>query len=197
MFYFGQHIEDGRWVLAAIVLGVGVAYSWGQTYWPNDTIADTNFLHQANTIVPKDELMIVNGAIGPLDFFRVQFYLRSDAQLIHNLTYLRGNDIHAREVWVIGRVRDLPKIEQYGSTALIAESEQAHMEPGSTENFSTWIRARLGMREPAHADIGPEDRLALFRLDFRPDLKRYPPPPVSPMQAMMRKPGPFCGPAPQ
>jgi len=45
---------------------------------------------------------------------------------------------------------------------------------------------------PVRANV---PHLALFHLIFSPDLRRYPPPAVSPMQAMMRQAGPWCGPA--
>jgi 4-amino-4-deoxy-L-arabinose transferase-like glycosyltransferase len=168
-FYHGMWIKDGRWMLAAIVIGVGGGYSWAQTHVRDDTVADTRFLRQdVEAAVPRDKLLAIDASIGPLDFFRVQFYLRADALLLHNPSFLRSDRIHAADVYVVGSVQDLALLKKLGETELIARSP------------------RLPKQNV------PE--LALFHLTFAPDLKRYPPPPVSPMQAMMRQPGPWCGP---
>ena len=168
-FYHGMWTKDGRWMLAAIVIGVGGGYSWAQTHLRDDTVADTRFLQQnVEAIVPKDKLLAIDASIGPLDFFRVQFYLRPNALLLHNPSFLRSDQIHAADVYVIGSVQDQRLLEKFGETELISRSPR-----------------------PPKENV-PE--LALFHLTFSPDLKRYPPPPVSPMQAMMRQPGPWCGP---
>jgi len=156
-------------MLAAIVIGVGGGYSWAQTHLRDDTVADTRFLRQdVEAAVPRDKLLAIDASIGPLDFFRVQFYLRADALLLHNPSFLRSDRIHAADVYVVGSVQDLPLLKKLGKTELIARSPR-----------------------PLKANV-PE--LALFHLTFSPDLKRYSPPPISPMQAMMRQPGPWCGP---
>ncbi|MGD0138151.1 MAG: glycosyltransferase family 39 protein [Tepidisphaeraceae bacterium] len=168
-FYHGMWIKDGRWMLAAIVIGVGGGCSWAQTHLRDDTVADTRFLRQdVEAAVPKDKLLAIDASIGPLDFFRVQFYLRGNALLLHNPSFLRSDRIHAADVYVVGSVQDLPVLKKLGETELIARSPR-----------------------PLKENV-PE--LALFHLTFSPDLKRYPPPAVSPMQAMMRQPGPWCGP---
>jgi 4-amino-4-deoxy-L-arabinose transferase-like glycosyltransferase len=170
-FYIGQWTKDGRLVLAAIAVGVAVVFNLFQTYWPDPNVTDDQFLHRADAMAPRDRPLIVNASVGPLDFFRIQFNLRPTAKLIQNLTYLRGTDIQASDVYVVSRVRDLPDLRPYGEATLVAESTKTRRE------------------------TGPQDRFALFHLTFAPGLKRYPPPAVSPMQAMLRKPGPVCGPA--
>jgi hypothetical protein len=170
IFYHGLWTRNPRWLLAAILLGVGVAFSWGQTWWPNDTVDDTNMLHRVNAIVPADKPLLVNSAVGPLDFFRLQFYLRGDAGLIHNLSYLRSTDLAVPDVYVVGRLHDLSALQTLGEVQVVLQSPHSHLESG------------------------PGDRFALFHLEFAPGLVRFAPPPVSPMQAMQRKPGPWCGP---
>ncbi|MGA2443671.1 MAG: phospholipid carrier-dependent glycosyltransferase [Tepidisphaeraceae bacterium] len=168
-FYHGMSIKDGRWMLAAIVIGIGGGYSWSQTHLRDDTVADTRFLRQnVEAVVPKDKLLAIDASIGPLDFFRVQFYLRPSALLLHNPTFLLGDRIHTADVYVVGSVQDQPLLQKLGKTELISRSSR-----------------------PPKENV-PE--LALFHLTFSRDLKRYPPPAVSPMQAMMRQPGPCCGP---
>jgi hypothetical protein len=168
-FYHGMWIKNGRWMLAAVVIGVGGGYSWSQTHLRDDTVADTRFLRQkVEAVVPKDKLLAIDASIGPLDFFRVQFYLRGSALLLHNPSFLRSDRIRAADVYVVGGIQDLPLLKTMGKTELIARSLR-----------------------PSKQNV-PE--LALFHLTFSPDLRRYPPPAVSPMQAMMRQPGPWCGP---
>jgi 4-amino-4-deoxy-L-arabinose transferase-like glycosyltransferase len=166
----GFHTRNPRWMLAAILIFVGFGYSWGQSVWPDDNVTDTAFLRQADAMVPQNKLLIVNGGIGPLDFFRTQFYLRDSAVLLHNLSFLRGDEIHDPDVYIIGRARDLPAISTLGTADIVTESVKSRRE------------------------TNPLDRFTLFHLVFRADLRRYPTPAVSPMQAMLRKPGPYCGP---
>jgi hypothetical protein len=169
MFYYGMWAKRGRWMLAAILIGVGGLYSWKQTHLRDDTVADTQFLRQdVEAAVPRDKLLAINAAIGPLDFFRVQFYLRGDALLLHNLSFLRSDHIHAPDVFVVGQVADLQPLQSLGTVELVARSSR-----------------------PSKVNVPP---LALFHLIYAADLKRYPPPAVSAMQAMMRQAGPWCGP---
>jgi 4-amino-4-deoxy-L-arabinose transferase-like glycosyltransferase len=168
-FYRGLWIKDGRWLMGAMLIGFGGAFSWQQTHLPDGTVADTRFLREdVEAKVPSDRLLAIDGAIGPLDFFRVQFYLRSDALLLHNLSYLRSDRIHAQDAYVVARVSDVVPLQTLGDVRMLARS---------------WRKSQVNVPQ-----------LALFQLSFKANLTRYPPPPVSPMQAMMRAPGPNCGP---
>jgi 4-amino-4-deoxy-L-arabinose transferase-like glycosyltransferase len=169
LFYSGLSTGRGKWMVAAIVLGFGGAFSWSQTHLRDPTVADTQFLRQdVEAVVPWNKVLAINAAIGPLNFFRVQFYLRSDALLLHNLTYLRSDRIHSSDAYVIGRAEDLPQLKQLGEAQLLSRSTA-----------------------PPRKDT---PSLALFHVTFSPGLRRYPPPEVSVMQAMMREDGPWCGP---
>jgi 4-amino-4-deoxy-L-arabinose transferase-like glycosyltransferase len=168
-FFWGLWTTNGRWMLAAILIGVGAGYSWKQTHLPDGTVADTQFLrHDVEARVPPNQLLAIDAAIGPLDFFRVQYYLRGNALLLHNLSYLRSDRIRSDEVYVVARATDLAPLQTLGETRILA----------------------ISPRTP-QANV---PQLALFHVQFKPNLARYPPPPVSPMQAMMRAPGPNCGP---
>lgn len=168
-FFYGLWTSNGRWMLASILIGVGAGYSWKQTHLPDGTVADTQFLrHEVEQRVPPNQLLAVDAAIGPLDFFRVQYYLRNNALLLHNLSYLRSDRIHADQLYIVARVSDLTSLQSLGEARMVA-------------------------RSPRKPQVNVPE-LALFQLRFKPDLVRYPPPPVSPMQAMMRAPGPDCGP---
>jgi 4-amino-4-deoxy-L-arabinose transferase-like glycosyltransferase len=168
-FYHGLWRKSARWLLASILIGVGGAYSWKQTHLRDDTVADTQFLRQdVEAAVPKDKLLAINAAIGPLDFFRVQFYLRGNALLLHNLSYLRSDQIHSPDAYVVGQVQDLQPLQTLGHAEMVSRS---------------WRPKKVNVPE-----------LALFHLVFTSDLNRYSPPAVSPMQAMSRQAGPWCGP---
>ncbi|MGA3066217.1 MAG: glycosyltransferase family 39 protein [Tepidisphaeraceae bacterium] len=170
MYYHGLLVKRGGWLFAAILLGAGVTYCWGQTYWPDETVPDTQFLRRVNAEVPADKLLTLDAAVGPLDFFRDQFYLRDDTLLLHNLSYLRSNDIHTSEVYVVARLFDQAPLQTLGDVMVIDQSEHSRRQKK------------------------PGQQLALFHLVFKPDLIRYSPPAISPMQAMEREAGPNCGP---
>jgi 4-amino-4-deoxy-L-arabinose transferase-like glycosyltransferase len=168
VFYQGLWANKPRWLLAALLVGFGGAYSWSQTHLRDGTVADTQFLrNDVEAAVPKDKLLAVDAGIGPLDFFRVQFYLRPNAMLLHNLSYLRSNRIGAGDIYVVTQVRDANVLQSMGDVDLVSQSSR-----------------------PAQRDV---PHLGLFHLTFAPGLERFSPPKVSPMQAMMREAGPWCG----
>jgi len=170
LFYVGLSKSNARFLLASLVIGIGGAYSWSQTHLRDETVADTQYIRwNVEDYVPKNEPLAINAAIGPLDFFRVQFYLRPSAILLHNLSYLRSNQIHSSDIYVVTESKDLAALQSLGDAQEISQSPR-----------------------PVRANV---PHLALFHLIFSPDLRRYPPPAVSPMQAMMRQAGPWCGPA--
>lgn len=175
IWYLGVRRQDGRLSMAAVLLGTMVVYGWGQTCLPNGVDADTAFLRRVEASVPQDALLTVNSDLrGDMDFFRNCFYLRRDAVLIHNLSFLRDEKIHEPAVYVVTRARDGADLRELGTVEQVDQSAKTRRE------------------------TSPADRFALFRVTFRPDLTRYPAPApdtVTTIQAMDRKPGPYCGPA--
>jgi len=136
------------------------------------TLADTVFVLRSNNKVPRDAPLFINSDVNTLDFFRLQFYARADAHLLHNLTFLRARDIAAPLVYVITRRRDEAELAKLGRVECVDVSERSHNDAGL-----------------------PAGRFALFRLSFAPDLVRYDRPTnITNMQALSRAPGPFCGP---
>lgn len=156
---------------AACFVGVGFAYCWGQSVLPDIVTQDTAFLRRANAEVPPNEPLYVNSDLaGEMDFFRNQFYLRRSARLLHNLTFLRDRRITAPAVWVVTRYHDIDKLGELGRVEVCDKSTHTR-------------RERY-----------PGDRFTLFRLQFRPDLTRYPAPvDINTLQAMGREKGPYCG----
>ena len=136
--------------------------------------------HQIEATVPRDALLTINADLrGELDFFRIGFYLRDNAHLLHNLTFLRDENIHQPDVYIVTRAKDKPFLETLGAVTQLRQSAHTRRETSSA------------------------DRFTLFHLRFNPDLKRYPLPTyISTVEAMGRqkdahqKDGPFCGPPP-
>ncbi len=178
-------VEIGRWLRAgrktlAVVMGLLlVGYSLGSTFLAartDHTVDDTAFLRRMPGETDKNIPLFINaklGNTGNLDFFRIQFYSRPDAILLHNLSYLRDENIKASKVYVITRARDEAKLRQLGSIVVVDQSVKSHEIPG------------------------PEGRFTLFELTFDPNLARYPAPAnITNLQAMERDKngGPWCGP---
>jgi 4-amino-4-deoxy-L-arabinose transferase-like glycosyltransferase len=186
-FFIGLARGSGRLVMATVLVALLAGYGWGMTFvaaGTDQTVFDTAFLHRARLEVPANAPLFIdaklsgqigkNGKpdVGNLDFFRVQFYSRPDATLLHNLSYLRDENIKANEVYVIARGRDEIKLRELGTPRVIDQSLRSH-------------------------DVsGPGGRITLFALAFDPHLARYPvPTKITSMQAMERdQSGPWCGP---
>jgi 4-amino-4-deoxy-L-arabinose transferase-like glycosyltransferase len=174
LFYVGLSGRRGGVVMASLLLGMVVAYGWAQSIAApssDNTAADMRFLRQVNRLVPSGEPLMINAATYTLDFFRLQFYLPADARLLHNLTFLRDQNITSPQVYVITRARDESALRQLGTVREIVQSEKTRRE------------------------TSPLDRFTLYKLIFDPHLRRYAVPEhIGVMEAMQRKEGPFCGP---
>src|SRR5205823_5107871 len=136
----------------------------------DEVAQDTVFLRQIPSVAgPNAPVWANESVVG--DFYRVLFYLGDRARPIQNLTYLRDQRIRVPELCVVTRAKDAPRLAQLGTVQLLLQSSHARWE------------------------TSPGDRLTLFRVRFYPNLARYPAPAhISPMQAMLREKGPYCGP---
>jgi 4-amino-4-deoxy-L-arabinose transferase-like glycosyltransferase len=176
MFYMGLKRRSATLTFAPVLAGLLLVYCWGETVMPDATSADTAFLQQVGKAVPQDKLLAVNSDLdGEMDFFRNQFYVRADAMLLHNLTFLRDDQLHAADVYVITRASDEAELQTMGRVDTVLQSAKSRREKS------------------------PADRFTLFHVTFRPDLQRYPAPSpdqITTMQAMDRAAGPWCGPKP-
>jgi 4-amino-4-deoxy-L-arabinose transferase-like glycosyltransferase len=127
---------------------------------------DTAFLLQARKMVPGE--ILVNYDDHTLEGFRVLFYLRRNAALLHNFTYLLDQQITDREVYIVARAKHEELLTKLGSAQVLLQSKHTRGE--------SW----------------PGDRWTLFALRFRDDLARLPADKyIRPMQASGRAPGPF------
>ncbi len=182
LFFHGIRHKRPALLMATFVCGLAVTASWAQTFLPDQVTQDTLFLKQIPAANSDHLPLYINSDLhGELDFFRIGFYLPTDAKLLHNLSFLRDERIEATEVLVITRARDRSKLETLGEVQELLQSAKARGEVPPTPKKPT---------PPA-----PEDRFTLFRLTFDPNLRRYPAPTdISTMEAMGRKTGPWCGP---
>ncbi len=173
-FFLGLGRGSGKIALATLLTAIFLIYCWAETFvaaQTDQTIDDTAFLHRVAAEVPIGDRLFINADLGNLDFFRVQFYSRPRAGLVHNLSFLRDDRIHDAQVFVITRAKDESKLRELGEPTVVDQSPRSH------EMTDT------------------PGRLTLFKLTFNPGLVRYLlPPSISNLQAMQREPGPFCGP---
>ena len=178
-FYLGLLRQNGRIVMGTFVTGLALAYCWGHRFIPDRaTQEDTFFLQRVEAEVPRDGLLFINSDLhGELDFFREGFYLRKDARLLHNLTFLRDEKITAASAYVLTREWDEPKLASLGRIEIVDQSTKSRPSQHA-KNLKT-----------------SKERFTLYRLTFDPHLARYPAPThISTMQAMGRLKGPYCGP---
>jgi uncharacterized protein YueI len=178
LFYLGLFHKSGTVIMGTFVAGLAVACCWGQMFIPDMTTQDTLFLHRVEITLPRDAPLFIDADLhGELDFFRNQFYLRNEAKLLHNLTFLRNEKITSPVVYVITREWNAPKLAGLGTAQIVDQSLQSRKSDHAK-------KAKL-----------PLDHFTLYRLTFRPDLARYPVPThITTMQAMGRAKGPYCGP---
>lgn len=171
---FGVHHRQPA-VAAATLFGfLLVIYSVGAAttaHYFDECRHDTEFFQQVRHRVEEEKLpLVVNADLNSMDIFRILFYIGEVARPVHNLTFLRGEDIPSGNVYVLTRGKDRAKLAALGKVREVMQAEQTRREET------------------------PGDRFTLFELDLRVDLVRFPSDRrVSPMQAMDREEGPFIG----
>ena len=131
------------------------------------TAAELALVAKVKELVPPGEPVLINADLGSLGFFRVQYMVRHDQRLLHNLSYLL-DPAYDRPQWYV----------------LTRTADQHYL-------------ARLGeVKTLAAAKVSPKDKtaghnLALFEVTPKAGLKRVEPASVSVLQAMGRAPGPW------
>jgi hypothetical protein len=130
---------------------------------------DYEFFVDARKSLPPGSHLVVNADLHSMDVFRILFYLPG-AEAVHNLTYLRHTAAKHPEVFLITCQRDEAGLKKLGSIERLMQSVQSRRE------------------------ISADFRLGLYRLRFSPEIEiAKEAAPVSPMQAMSRKDGPYLG----
>ncbi len=184
-FVWSLRRGSGTGLTVATLVLLAIGYGWAMTFAAartDHTVDDTAFLARVHDEVPATVPLYIDAKLGPvgnLDFFRLQFYSRPDAVLLHNLSYLRDEEIKSPSVYVIARGPAETALRTLGTVERIDASPDSHE--------ALVGRAKYG-------------NFTLFRLTFDPQLKRYPAPAhITSLQAMERAestdPGPWCGPA--
>ena len=158
-FYHGLETQRAGLVLGTLIAGLAAAFCWGTSVFPDPMRPDTQFLQRTNIAVPAKAPLFIDADLhGELDFFRNQFYVRTDAILLHNLTYLRDDKLTASVVYVITREWNAAKLGSLGNVEIVDQSTKSR--PSSHAK-----KAKL-----------KSDRFTLYRLTFRTNLLRYPAP---------------------
>jgi hypothetical protein len=131
--------------------------------------SDTAFIERTRRAVPADQPIYVKADAHPLNGSWLLFYLGDRATLLHNLTFLRDQDIHEHTLYLVARLSDKDELKQYGASEVI--------------DSSAFTRGQL-------QDC---DRYALFRFTYRDDLERVAASRVriTPCQATGRAKGPY------
>ena len=171
LLFYGFSRRQGVISFAAFISAILVIAMYGYSFvaaYTDQTVEDTKFLQAVKDNVPKGAVLLHNANHrGGMDFFRVMFYIPSEATLIHNETYLLQSKYIGKTVYLIDRSSQEDKLRQYGTIIKISQS----------------IHSR---REDEHAG-----KLTLYKLKINPNLtpKKYKK--VDAMQAMGRRAGPY------
>ncbi len=124
---------------------------------------DTALLRAIRAQRAPGQMLVANADLRSMDLFRNLFYLDSDVRTVHTLAELDDERFAVPEVFVLTRARDRAALEAFGDVSLLLQSAHTRRESG------------------------PEDRLTLFRLRYRPGLeRRRHDRRITPMQAMYR-----------
>jgi 4-amino-4-deoxy-L-arabinose transferase-like glycosyltransferase len=166
--YVEANYLRGVAIVSLLLIGVHWGtYALRTAYWDRYK-EDSQFLKETASVVPAGQRVWVMDDDAPLNASWLLYYLDGRATLLHNITFLRSGDIHASEIFLIARAKQEAALSDYGTFDTILHSEHSRYENG------------------------PEDRYALYRLHFHPELKRVPGPvPISPLQATGRAFGPY------
>jgi len=129
---------------------------------------DKEFVRDVLVAAPADRPVYVLNELHPLWSSWMLFYAGDRVKLLHNITYLRDEKIHDRQVHLIARPSDLPALAEYGTTQEVVHSR--------------------AMRALNHAS----NPYTLYVLELHPNLpKTSAEVRMTPLQATGRTPGPY------
>jgi 4-amino-4-deoxy-L-arabinose transferase-like glycosyltransferase len=152
---------------AVVVVGQCLGYAY-QAEFQNSYADDSAFLHEAAERTPAGQPVLVVNDSHPLNASWFLFYLHGRGRLLHNLTFLRADDLPGPEVFLIARTSDRAALGDYGAAELLLQSRRTRGEQSA------------------------DDRWALFRVRLHSDLQRHPGAVrISPAQAAGLIRGPF------
>ncbi len=165
-----QH--PSRIVSARVVfLMVGACYctiNWAAGHYADKHRYDVAFLKSVQGQCTENVPLLVDLDIDALRAFLCLFYLPEEVHTLHNLSFLKDDQLNPGEVYLLTRQKKIEEVPE----------------------LSRW--RVIGQSELTGGESSPEDRLTLFRCTF--DKKRHRASAqgvrISPMQSMFRKPGP-------
>ncbi len=118
--------------------------------------------------MPVDKPILVMDDDAPLNASWLLFYLDGRGTMLHNITFLKADNIHEKEIYLITRKTREPSLGKYGNFVKVLESTHSRYENS------------------------PDDRYALYQIAFYEGLERaHGPVAINPLQATGRAAGPF------
>ncbi len=168
-------LHPNRQLAARMLFGsLAVAYCFG--HWYAGAYVDTHrldvaFLRQVDDVVEPDKPLLLDMEVGDLRGFLCLFYLDDKVRPLHNLSFALDDRIQQDDVYLVTRYRERSRLEQFSKVGVVLRSEKT----GGEES--------------------PDDRLTLFRLNYRDGIPRLSAAGkrISPMQSMYRTLGPYLG----
>jgi len=166
--------RNPRIAASSLFASLAIAYCFGHWYagaFADRHRFDADFLTKVNKQISTEDALFVDMDVQPLRGFFCLFYLDDHARGLHNISFLRDERILETEVYVVTRVNKEAELATLGNPVLLLVSEKTGRERSA------------------------EDRLALFRLKYDANAKRYQAADVriTPMQAAYREAGPTLG----
>ncbi|HXY34602.1 MAG TPA: hypothetical protein VEI07_10265 [Planctomycetaceae bacterium] len=160
----------GAAIVFALLL---VAYCGGHLYsaqYLDRYRDDVAFLKAVRARADREQLPVfVDMGTHPFHGMLGLFYQRESATLLHDLTFLNAAEIHAPEILLVSLSFEQEHLAQWGKVE------------------------KLDQSPTADRGVPHDGKLTLYRLKFRPGLKRMAVHDlrISPLQAMHRRPGPM------
>jgi 4-amino-4-deoxy-L-arabinose transferase-like glycosyltransferase len=169
---WGTLHPNGRWGAATVFSLLLVAYCGGHLYsaeYLDRYRDDVTFLKAVQARADQEQLPVfVDMGTHPFHGMLGLFYQRDSATLLHDLTFLDAAEIRARQILLVSLSFEQDHLKQWGAVEKLDQS------PTSDRG------------------VPQGGKLTLYRLKFRPDVKRVAVHNlrISPLQAMHRRPGP-------
>ncbi len=164
-----------HWRAAALTFaGLLIAYAGGYLYtgrYLDHGIQDEAFLRSIPAHLDGQTPLYVNAELRCcLEVNRILFTQNRATRTIHNLTFLLDEELTSPRIYLVTVAGDEPYLAKLGQVQIITQSQKSRRE------------------------ISADDRLTLFALTFKPDLKRYPNHVyIAQQQIKHRQPGPYLG----
>ena len=109
------------WVIGGVVIAAAVVQI-GLAGRDPRTLAEAELLARVKTVVPSGDPVLINADLGSLNFFRIQYTLRHEQLLIHNLSYLLQPELDYPSWYVLTRGQDKGYLQTLGTVKRLAEA---------------------------------------------------------------------------